>query len=62
MSRYLGPVRAVIFDWAGTIVDYGSLAPIAAFIECFSQAGVPIDAPTARGPMGRNKRDHITAS
>lgn len=52
-------VRAVVFDWAGTIVDYGSCAPAEAFIETFRRAGVAIDAATARGPMGKNKRDHI---
>ena len=59
LSRFRGPVRAVIFDWAGTIVDYGSLAPVVAFRALFAGAGVPIDEATARGPMGRNKRDHI---
>ena len=24
---YCGPLRAVIFDWAGTTVDYGCFAP-----------------------------------
>jgi hypothetical protein len=24
-------IEAVIFDWAGTTVDYGSLAPVIAF-------------------------------
>ena len=32
---YAGPVRAVVFDWAGTTVDYGSRAPVAAFAEVF---------------------------
>jgi len=57
---YRGPVKAVIFDFAGTIVDYGSCAPVAAFQEVFKIHGVPIDAATARGPMGKNKRDHIS--
>lgn len=60
MSRFTGPIRAVIFDWAGTIVDYGSCAPAEAFIEVFRRAGVAIDTATARGPMGKNKRDHIS--
>ena len=60
MPRYLGPIRAVIFDWAGTIVDYGSCAPAVAFCEVFKRAGVSIDVATARGPMGKNKRDHIS--
>lgn len=53
-------IRAVIFDWAGTIVDYGSCAPAEAFVEVFRRAGVAIDVATARGPMGKNKRDHIS--
>jgi phosphonoacetaldehyde hydrolase len=60
MARYVGPVRAVVFDWAGTIVDYGSCAPAEAFVEVFRRAGVAIDTATARGPMGKNKRDHIS--
>ena len=57
---FRSPLRAVIFDWAGTIVDYGSCAPAEAFCEIFKRAGVPIDVATARGPMGKNKRDHIS--
>ena len=98
-------VKAVIFDWAGTIVDHGSIAPVLAFVEVFAKHGVSIDVvravggvggvvwvgrsvvagqpasasptpsrphphpptsphppqPTARGPMGTNKRDHISS-
>lgn len=57
---FRGPLRAVIFDWAGTIVDFGSCAPAEAFVEVFKRAGVAIDVATARGPMGKNKRDHIS--
>jgi len=52
-------VIAVVFDFAGTIVDYGSCAPLAAFQDVFAASGVPISAEIARGPMGKNKRDHI---
>ena len=54
-------VKAVIFDWAGTVVDYGSLAPMGAFVETFEQFGVPITIDEARGPMGMAKRPHIAA-
>jgi phosphonoacetaldehyde hydrolase len=54
-------VKAVIFDWAGTIVDHGSRAPTEAFREIFRRANTPITADEARGPMGREKRDHILA-
>ena len=54
-------VKAVIFDWAGTVVDYGSLAPMGAFVETFEQFGVSITVEEARGPMGMAKRPHIAA-
>jgi phosphonoacetaldehyde hydrolase len=54
-------VKAVIFDWAGTVVDYGSRAPMGAFVETFEEFGVPITIDEARGPMGMAKRPHIAA-
>ncbi len=54
-------VKAVIFDWAGTVVDYGSLAPMGAFVETFAEFGVEIGVDEARGPMGMAKRPHIAA-
>lgn len=59
--RYQGPLRAVILDWAGTVVDHGSCAPVQAFVELFRRAGVPITPAQAREPMGTAKRDHIAA-
>ena len=55
------PIEAIIFDWAGTTVDYGSRAPADVFIEVFRRNGVEITVAEARGPMGRAKRDHIVA-
>ncbi|HEX4130416.1 MAG TPA: phosphonoacetaldehyde hydrolase [Pirellulales bacterium] len=57
--RYDGKLKAVLFDWAGTIVDYGSCAPAAVFIEVFRDRGVEITIAEAREPMGKAKRDHI---
>jgi phosphonoacetaldehyde hydrolase len=54
-------VKAVIFDWAGTVVDHGSLAPMGAFVETFAEFGVTISIDEARGPMGMAKRPHIAA-
>ena len=54
-------VKAAIFDWAGTMVDYGSLAPMGVFVETFAQFGVDISIDEARGPMGMAKRPHISA-
>jgi len=53
--------EAVLFDWAGTTVDYGSRAPAYVFVEVFRRRGVDITEVEARGPMGRAKRDHIAA-
>jgi phosphonoacetaldehyde hydrolase len=63
MAKGLGmnQVKAVIFDWAGTVVDYGSLAPMGAFVETFAEFGVTITIDEARGPMGMAKRPHIAA-
>ena len=52
-------VKAVILDWAGTVLDHGSRAPMGAFVEAFARFGVAISIADARGPMGMAKRDHI---
>jgi phosphonoacetaldehyde hydrolase len=58
---YCGAVRAVVFDWAGTTVDYGCCAPTEVFRRVFAEAGVEITVQEARGPMGAYKKDHIRA-
>lgn len=52
-------VHAVIFDWAGTLVDFGSLAPTQIFVDAFATFGITVTLEQARGPMGLSKRDHI---
>ena len=54
-------VKAVVFDWAGTVVDFGSRAPAGVFIEVFREFGVELTVGEARAPMGLPKRDHIRA-
>ena len=54
-------VQAVVFDWAGTIVDFGSRAPMGAFVQLFKDFGIDITIAQARGPMGSAKWDHIHA-
>ncbi|GLQ57995.1 phosphonoacetaldehyde hydrolase [Devosia nitrariae] len=54
-----GPVAAVIFDWAGTVLDFGCMAPVAAFREAFVEHGLDITEAEARAPMGAAKREHI---
>lgn len=52
-------IEAVIFDWAGTTVDFGSRCPTAALLGLFEDAGVPVTVAEARQPMGVHKREHI---
>lgn len=59
--RYHGSVKLVIFDWAGTIIDFGSVAPAGAFIEGFHRKAIDITIQQAREPMGMEKRAHIQA-
>lgn len=54
-------LKAVIFDWAGTMIDFGSRAPVVALCRVFEKAGIPIFEAEARADMGRDKRDHISA-
>jgi phosphonoacetaldehyde hydrolase len=54
-------IRLVIFDWAGTTVDFGCFAPVAACIQAFGQLGINVSSDEARGPMGLHKRDHLRA-
>ncbi|NDI83988.1 phosphonoacetaldehyde hydrolase [Undibacterium crateris] len=59
--RYSGPLQAVIFDWAGTLVDFGSFAPTQVLVDAFAAYGFQISLAEARVPMGMAKRDHIRA-
>ena len=54
-------IKAVILDWAGTTVDYGSFAPVQGFIDGFQSIGISITLDMARKPMGLPKLDHTRA-
>lgn len=56
------PLEAVIFDWAGTIVDFGSFAPTQIFVDAFQTAfNFELTLAEARAPMGLGKWQHIEA-
>lgn len=57
----MNKIKAVIFDWAGTTIDYGCFAPVAAFKEAFLQYGIQVTSDEIREPMGMLKRDHVIA-
>ncbi|MDU2131281.1 phosphonoacetaldehyde hydrolase [Finegoldia magna] len=52
-------IEAIIFDWAGTTVDYGCMAPVKAFSEAFKEFGICPTKEEIREPMGMLKIDHI---
>lgn len=52
-------VEGVIFDWAGTTVDFGCFAPVHVFLQIFRDAGIEVTMEEARTPMGMLKKDHI---
>ena len=44
-------ISAVVFDWAGTTVDYGSSAPSKVFDIVFSKNGINLTLDEINGPM-----------
>lgn len=44
-------IECVIMDWAGTAVDYGCFAPVAAFLKAFAEKRTDSD-------NGRSTRPH----
>jgi phosphonoacetaldehyde hydrolase len=52
-------LEAVIFDWAGTTVDHGSLAPVRVLTRVFAAHEITLTDEQARRDMGLLKRDHI---
>lgn len=54
-------IRMVVFDWAGTTVDYASSAPAEVFDRIFSAEGVHFTRAEINQPMGMEKKAHIRA-
>ena len=54
-------LQALILDWAGTTVDFGSLAPVRTLQKVFEESGISITEAEARRDMGLPKRDHIAS-
>ncbi|CAN1527615.1 COG0637 Predicted phosphatase/phosphohexomutase [Caulobacteraceae bacterium] len=52
-------IKAVFFDWAGTMVDFGSRAPVLAMQSAFLACGVEVSEASVRAHMGKAKRDHV---
>lgn len=52
-------LQALVLDWAGTIVDYGSLAPVRTLQQVFAGVNISVSEPEIRRDMGLAKRDHL---
>ncbi|MCD9022938.1 phosphonoacetaldehyde hydrolase [Cohnella silvisoli] len=52
-------VQGIIMDWAGTVVDYGCMAPVHVFLDIFRSKGIEPTMEEVRAPMGLLKWDHI---
>lgn len=52
-------IQMVVFDWAGTTVDYASSAPHKVFDLVFTNHKIKLSAEEIDRPMGMEKRAHI---
>ncbi len=52
-------VNAIIFDWSGTTVDYGCIAPAITFKKIFNKYGIEISMKNIRKFMGLPKMVHL---
>lgn len=52
-------IALAVFDWAGTTVDYGCVAPLAVFEKIFNDKKIFLTREEILKPMGMGKRDHI---
>jgi len=54
-------LKALVLDWAGTTVDFGSRAPARTIQRLFEQAGIYLTEAETRRDMGLPKKEHIRA-
>lgn len=52
-------LKALVLDWAGTTVDFGSLAPVLTIHRVFEGVGISLGEDEIRRDMGLAKREHI---
>jgi phosphonoacetaldehyde hydrolase len=52
-------IELIVFDWAGTITDFGGIAPFMVFDKVFSAQGIHLTKEEINKPMGMEKKDHI---
>ena len=52
-------LKAVVLDWAGTTIDFGSVAPARTMQRLFSSRGIELSEQETRRHMGLPKKEHI---
>jgi phosphonoacetaldehyde hydrolase len=52
-------LQAVVLDWAGTTVDFGSVAPVRTLVELFRRYDIQLTDAEVRSDMGLAKKEHI---
>lgn len=52
-------IQAVIFDWNGTLVDYGCRAPVEALMKAFRKWDIVVSPEEARSALSRTERDPV---
>lgn len=55
----LAPLAMVVFDWAGTMVDFGCKAPVQVIARALAEDGVAASEADIRADMGLAKLDHL---
>lgn len=58
-TAHAAKLKAVVLDWAGTTVDFGSVAPARTLQQVFGEAGVELSDAEIRRDMGLPKKDHV---
>src|SRR4051794_37485355 len=59
--RKTSSVKLVVFDWTGTLIDHGSVAPVQALITVFAGAGIAVTAAQVRSAGAATRREQIAA-
>ncbi len=59
MNTPLPEIPAVFLDWAGTTVDFGCLAPVAALQSVLRRHGLDLPPEAVRQGMGLPKKEHL---
>jgi phosphonoacetaldehyde hydrolase len=54
-------VKLVIFDWAGTLIDFGAQAAAEALLETFARYKLMLTMQQVRSPMGLPDYEHVRA-